>query len=164
MKSAGHAGIESGRIFSPAKPDLSQGLQAVINKEPVAVIGLVDANKLAGFDIRQPVFYADLYWDKLVKINSKNRIEYREVPRFPSVNRDLAIVVNKSFPYESVENATRLAGVKKLRSISLFDIFESEKLGADKKSMAVSFTFLDEGEDPYRQRDRRHDEQDHRYI
>ena len=125
-------------------PDLSQGLQAVINKEPVAVIGLVDANKLAGFDIRQPVFYADLYWDKLVKINSKNRIEYREVPRFPSVNRDLAIVVNKSLPYESVENATRLAGVKKLRSISLFDIFESEKLGADKKSMAVSFTFLDE--------------------
>ena len=62
----------------------------------------------------------------------------------PAVNRDLAIIVNKALPFEAVEKATGNARINKLKSISLFDIFESEKIGIDKKSMAISFTFLDE--------------------
>jgi len=60
------------------------------------------------------------------------------------VQRDLAFVVNKSMVYEKVEEASVLAGVKKLKSVRLFDVFESEKLGKDKKSMAVNFMFQDE--------------------
>ena len=80
----------------------------------------------------------------LLLLNKKTNIRYQEISKYPAVNRDLSIVVNKALPYESVEKATRAAGIKKLRSISLFDIFESEKIGAGKKSMAVSFTFQDE--------------------
>ena len=60
------------------------------------------------------------------------------------MQRDLAIVVDKSLKYEAVENATYGARVNKLKNINLFDVFESEKLGAGKKSMAINFTFLDE--------------------
>ena len=124
--------------------DLSQGLQAMIKNNLVAEIGMVSQVKLQRFDIKQPVFYADLNWDALLKLNSKLVLEHHDVSRYPAVNRDLAIVVSKELPYESVEKATRAAGIKKLKSISLFDIFESEKIGTGKKSMAVSFTFQDE--------------------
>jgi phenylalanyl-tRNA synthetase beta chain len=66
------------------------------------------------------------------------------VPKFPSVQRDISIVVDKDLAFESIEKATVAARVNKLSSLNLFDIFESEKLGENKKSMAVNFTFLDE--------------------
>ena len=83
-------------------------------------------------------------WQRLLELNKKIKIEYREIPKFPSVYRDLAIVVDKALTYEQVEKATQNAKINKLKTINLFDIFESDKLGANKKSMAVSFTFLDE--------------------
>lgn len=122
---------------------LSDSLEVLIQKEPVAQIGMVSPQKLERFDIKQPVLYADLDWDKLLALNRKAVIEYREISKYPAVNRDLAIVVDKPLPYDAVEKAALAAGIKKLKSISLFDIFESEKIGAGKKSMAVSFTFQD---------------------
>jgi phenylalanyl-tRNA synthetase beta chain len=123
---------------------LSNALHAVIKNEKVAEIGLISYAKLERFDIKQPVFYAGLNWDRLLKLNKKNKIQYKEVSKYPAVNRDLAIIVPKALPFEAVEKATAAARVNKLTSLSLFDIFESEKIGADKKSMAISFTFLDE--------------------
>ena len=123
---------------------LSNNLQANIQNEKIAELGLINNKILGSFDIKQPVFYADLNWDKLLELNRKIKIEYREVPKYPVVHRDLAIIVNKSIPFEEIEKATHAARLNKLRSIRLFDIFESEKIGANKKSMAVSFTFLDD--------------------
>jgi phenylalanyl-tRNA synthetase beta chain len=60
------------------------------------------------------------------------------------VQRDLALVVNRSVTFDSIENVVGKVKVPKLQEVQLFDIFESDKLGTDKKSMAVSFTFLDE--------------------
>jgi phenylalanyl-tRNA synthetase beta chain len=77
-------------------------------------------------------------------LNKKFKITHRDVPRFPAVQRDLAIVVDNSMVYEQVEKATAAAKVSKLSSVNLFDVFESDKLGVGKKSMAISFTFLDE--------------------
>jgi phenylalanyl-tRNA synthetase beta chain len=124
--------------------DLLNCVQATIKNEKVAEIGIVGNNKLERFDIKQPVFYADLNWDSLLKLNKKINIQHKDVSKYPVVNRDLAIIVNKALPFNAVEKATHTANVNKLTSISLFDIFESEKIGADKKSMAISFTFLDE--------------------
>jgi phenylalanyl-tRNA synthetase beta chain len=122
----------------------SNAVHAIIKNEKIAEIGLISNTKLERFDIKQPVFYADLNWDRLLELNKKNHIQHKDVSKYPAVNRDLAIIVSKSLPFEAVEKATTAARVNKLISISLFDIFESEKLGADKKSMAISFTFLDE--------------------
>lgn len=124
--------------------DLTGCLQASIQKEKIAEIGMVNHSKLERFDIKQPVFYANLNWDKLLGFNKRLNIRHKDISRYPSVQRDLAIVVNRSLNFESIEKATFSAKVNKLQSISLFDIFESEKIGKDKKSMAISFTFQDD--------------------
>lgn len=137
-------GLKIDAYTESANPGLAGCLQALIKKEPVAQIGMVSSNKLNRFDIKQPVFYADLKWDKLMALNKKLNTEYKEISKYPAVSRDLAIVVNKALPYEAVEKAALAAGIKKLKSISLFDIFESDKIGAGKKSLAINFTFQDE--------------------
>ena len=79
-----------------------------------------------------------------MQLNKKNSISFKEIAKFPAVQRDLSIVVDKNIAYQQIEKTTLAAKLNKLKNVSLFDIFESEKLGANKKSMAVSFTFLDE--------------------
>jgi len=123
---------------------LTNALAVKIKNEPVAVIGEVNKVTVDKFDCKQHVFYADINWDKLMQLNKKNAISFKEIPKFPAVQRDLAIVVDKSITYQQIEKITSSVKLNKLKNVSLFDVFESEKLGADKKSMAVSFTFLDE--------------------
>lgn len=123
---------------------LDNCITASVKNEVVAVMGAVNKKTLAKFDIKQPVFYADIYWDKVLALHKKQRIAFVEIPKFPAVQRDLAIVVDKAVAYEQVDKATKGAKISKLQSVNLFDVFENEKLGAGKKSMAISFTFLDE--------------------
>jgi phenylalanyl-tRNA synthetase beta chain len=117
-----------------------------INHKGLAILsaGEVDPLVLRKFDIRQPVFFADIYWDELVQAAGENNIVFSELPRQNPVNRDLALIVEKSLPFEHLEKTVLGIGLQKLRGVQLFDIFESDKLGKDKKSLAVSFTFLDE--------------------
>lgn len=104
----------------------------------------VDAGKLQQFDIRQPVYILDISFASLENAVSSNRITYREVNRFPVMQRDLAMVVNRSTTYESIEQTVKKVKLPKLKDMRLFDVFESEKLGAGKKSMAISFLFSDD--------------------
>ena len=127
-----------------ATENYSVCLQAKIKNDTIATMGGLSNSVLDRFDIKQPVLYADLDWDKLMQLNKKSTIRYAEIPKYPAVQRDLAIIVDRSLKYEAVEKATQSARLNKLKSVNLFDVFESEKLGANKKSMAVSFTFLDE--------------------
>lgn len=126
-----------------ATDDFQYGISYSINKKQVAVIGAVQNKKLKAFDIKQPVFIADINWDALLKIASKAKVDYTEIPRFPSVERDLAMVLAKNITYEKIEQTVLQAKVKRLKHVSLFDVFESEKLGADKKSMALNLVFQD---------------------
>lgn len=126
------------------KDGLDNCIVAMVKNEMVGYIGSVNKNTLAKFDIKQPVFYADINWDTLVSLHKKQQITFVEIPKFPAVHRDIAIVVDKGVAYEQVDKATRGAKINKLQSVNLFDVFENEKLGAGKKSMAISFTFLDE--------------------
>jgi phenylalanyl-tRNA synthetase beta chain len=100
--------------------------------------------KLQAFDIKQPVFILDIELEALLKAVEKNSIRYREVNKFPVMQRDLALVVDRGTTYESIENSVKKLKLGKLRGMRLFDVFESDKLGAGKKSMAISFTFSDD--------------------
>ncbi len=104
----------------------------------------VNQQKLQRFDIKQPVFVLDIQFAKLLKAVTKNKITYKEVNKFPVIQRDLAMVVNSATTYETIENSVKKVKLNKLSNMRLFDVFESEKLGADKKSMAISFTFSDD--------------------
>jgi phenylalanyl-tRNA synthetase beta chain len=119
------------------------GLVCSSQKTALGKLGLVTPARLRSFDIKQPVLYADLDWDACLQMALKKKIEYKELPKFPAVERDLALVLDKSIAYEQVENSIAAAKISKLSAVRLFDVFESEKLGHDKKSLAINFTFQD---------------------
>ena len=122
---------------------LETSLSANINEQKVLEIGNVKAQTLKVFDIKQPVLFADFQWDVLMNESVKNKIEFAELPKQLPVHRDLAMVVDKSLQYSLIEKTVQKIRLEKLQDIELFDIFESDKLGTGKKSLAISFSFLD---------------------
>ena len=110
----------------------------------VAGAGEVNQKVLAQFGIKQPVFFAAINWEAVLKLALKQTLAIKGLPRFPFVMRDISMVIPKQLPYAEVENSVNKLKLAKLQEVKLFDIFESEKMGTDKKSIAVSFTFLDE--------------------
>ena len=137
------AGVDNYTISITPIKQMQYSLQIKQDKTLLISFGLVENAVSKKFDIKQPVYYIEVEWHALCSLASKLKSGYKEIPRFPAVQRDLAIVIDKHLPFEQVETAVAKAGVKKLQSIKLFDLFESEKLGKDKKSFAINFTFVD---------------------
>lgn len=121
--------------------DLKDVQCMLLKNKKVGVFGNVNHKILERFGIKQPVLYAEIDWKTLVKQSGKTEISYREIPRYPSVRRDLALILDKNTPFASVEKTAYNIKSNILQSVNLFDVFESEKLGTGKKSCAVSFTF-----------------------
>ncbi len=137
-------GVKPDVVESFAVPKLDDHIIYKVNGQIIAGAGEVKKNVLSQFGIKQPVFFAAFDWVALTKIAAQQNTSIKELPRFPSVIRDISMVVAKQLAYAEVENTVHKLRLDKLQEVKLFDIFESEKIGADKKSMAVSFTFLDE--------------------
>ncbi|HYC41178.1 MAG TPA: phenylalanine--tRNA ligase subunit beta [Chitinophagaceae bacterium] len=124
-------------------PKLVNHVVARLNGEVVAGFGEVNPPVLETFDIGQPVFFGGLNWDLLVRAAGKQSLSTNELPRFPAVHRDIAMIVARDLLFRHVEEAVNNLKMPRLQAVKLFDIFESEKLGKGKKSMALSFTFQD---------------------
>jgi phenylalanyl-tRNA synthetase beta chain len=107
-------------------------------------IGEVSPVLLKKFDIRQPVYYADLDWDTVVSLTNSGSLVYQEVSKFPEVRRDLALLIDKQVHFSDIERLAFENNRQLLRKVNLFDVFEGDKIGADKKSYAVSFILQDE--------------------
>jgi phenylalanyl-tRNA synthetase beta chain len=137
-------GIKPDTIESLPVPKLNDHIVFKLNGKIIAGAGEVNKQVLARFDIKQPVFFAGLNWEHLSLLASQKKNVVKEIPRYPAVHRDVAMVVPKELHYQEVEKLVQNIRLKKLQEVKLFDIFESEKLGAGKKSMALSFTFRDE--------------------
>lgn len=146
-------GIASGilKLMGVNDPDLAandtnsleSGMKALVNGRQVLQIGTVSEKVLEQFDIKQPVVFADFSWDTLATLDPSKNLSFTELSKQLPVRRDLSIVVSNTLPYETVEKTVNKIKLAKLQSMQLFDVFESEKVGNGKKSMAVSFTFLD---------------------
>lgn len=119
-------------------------LNLVSGKKQMGQLMQVSAQKLQSFDIKQPVFVLDIKFGSLLEAVGQNKIRYREVNKFPVMQRDLAMVVNRGISFEQIEQTVKKVKLPRLQETRLFDVFESEKLGTDKKSMAISFLFADE--------------------
>ena len=94
--------------------------------------------------ISQDVFYADLNWDNLMRAIKKNETLYHDISKFPSVSRDLALLIDKSVQFEQIEQIARQTEKKLLKSVELFDVYEGKNLPEGKKSYAVNFILQDE--------------------
>ena len=136
-------GLNASSTLLEPNQEYSYGLQYTIKNKPVVTVAAIKSQKLKEFDIKQPVFIADFNWSILLELASKVKISFSEIAKFPAVERDLAVLLAKKTNYELVEKTVMNAKVKKLQHVSLFDVFESEKLGADKKSLALKLIFQD---------------------
>ncbi|MDI9319728.1 MAG: phenylalanine--tRNA ligase subunit beta [Phycisphaerales bacterium] len=121
--------------------DEQDTLQWKWKNESVCSAKKVNPITLKNFDIKQDVYFAAINWQLWSKAMQANKIKYAEVPKYPAVQRDLALVLDKATHYEEVRKITKQTQINALKSFDLFDVFESEKLGADKKSYAMNYTF-----------------------
>lgn len=122
----------------------SYGLNYHRGKQSIVSFGAVHTSVLKEMDIENEVFYADFNWEMLLKSIRNNAIKYKEVSKYPSVRRDLAMLVEESIGFSELEKIAIKTDKKLLRDVNVFDVYKGEKLPEGKKSYALSFTFQDE--------------------
>jgi phenylalanyl-tRNA synthetase beta chain len=138
-----HLGLAVDGYEAFSNNQFQTGLLCRLNGEKLVEMGRVHPAAATGFDIRQPVFMADFYWDNILK-HTQSAVHFKEIPKYPAVQRDLALVVPGSMEYGAIREQIGKLKLNKLRQVRLFDVFQSEKIGKNKKSMAINLTFLDE--------------------
>jgi len=120
------------------------GMQYAVKNKTLVYFGVVSKQLNKQFDIRENVFYADFDWDYLLKLlRRKKKIEIKELPKFPSVRRDLSLLVNKDISFKSIRDLAFKTERKYLKSVELFDVYEGRGMEPGKKSYAVSFVLQD---------------------
>jgi phenylalanyl-tRNA synthetase beta chain len=124
-------------------PTLGQAIRWSAQGKELGSAGVVTEGLSRRFGIKQAVYYAELNWQLLITLAAGQPIRIRELPRFPSVERDLALVVPTSLPWNSIQGCLEKIRIKTLQDIKVFDIFESDKLGVGKKSIAIHLIFSD---------------------
>ncbi len=112
--------------------------------EVIAEIGILSGELLADFEIDVPVYYASIDWNNFLKQVEKTKVSFRELPKFPAVRRDLALLVDKNTGFEEIRRLALKSESKLLKSVRLFDVYEGKGVEEGKKSYAVSFIIQDE--------------------
>lgn len=126
----------------PAPSDMfAEGLTYKLpgSGETLAVVGTVLPSYAKTFGIKQPVFAAQLSWNALFKLVKRNKVKYSEMPKFPEVRRDLALLLDENVSYADMRKAAIRAGKKMVKSVSLFDVYRGDKIPSGKKQYAMSF-------------------------
>jgi phenylalanyl-tRNA synthetase beta chain len=133
-------------LFSAFSNDIySSGLSVTTaSGRRLGTLGVVQKNLCKASDIDVEVYYAELSWDVLMKEIRKQKVTSGDIPKFPEVRRDLALLLDKHIPFAEVEKTAGESERKLLKEISLFDVYEGRNLPAGKKSYAVSFYLQDE--------------------
>ena len=113
------------------------------NGKALGYIGIVSRKQLKAFDIDQEVYYADLDWNALLKQNKQYKAVITDLPKYPEVKRDFALLVDRSVEFADLARAAFSVEKKLLKNVFLFDVYEGKNLEAGKKSYALSFILQD---------------------
>ena len=115
-----------------------------LNNNKLVTLGKINAKTLKMFDVKKEVFHATFDWDVVLKVvKGLKTISFEALPKFPSVRRDLALVMDKNVTFEQIKALAFATERNILTSVNLFDIYEGDKIPAGKKQYAVSFTLQD---------------------
>ena len=112
----------------------------------VVRMGVVSPMVRKKFDIKQEVYFAEVDFDQLIKMTKKAKVQFKELSKFPEVKRDLALLVNKNVTFSQLRSIAFATEKKLLKSVSLFDVYEGDKLPEGKKSYALSFILEDKNQ------------------
>jgi phenylalanyl-tRNA synthetase beta chain len=129
----------------PIKSDVfSEGITLSLGKIKLVDLGVVKKSILKEFGIKQEVLFADFNWQNLLKLSSKKNITVSDLPKFPIVKRDLALLLDSKTEFKEVYNLAFQSEKNLLKDVDLFDVYEGNNLPEGKKSYAVSFLLQDE--------------------
>ena len=132
--------------YEPAPADLfSEGLVYRLpgSGRQLAVMGTIAHERLRQFGIRQPVYAAEISWPELFELVRRDRTKYSELPKYPEVRRDLALLLDESVSYCDLYKCACRTGRRMLKSVSLFDVYRGDKIPENKKQYALSFVLQD---------------------
>ena len=110
----------------------------------LATMGIVSPSLCRRFGIKQQVVSAEISWPALLELVSRNKVAFKELPKFPEVRRDLALLLDESVTYADLRAAAFKQAKKLLRQVGLFDVYRGDKIPAGKKQYALSFVIRDE--------------------
>ena len=128
----------------PTQSDLfAEGLTMSLNGKELLQIGVVSGKLRRLTDVKQEVYYLEMNFDVLVRSTKKHRIAAEELSKFPEVKRDLALLVDRDVTFAALRSVALATERKLLKNVSLFDVYEGDKLPAGKKSYALSFILED---------------------
>ena len=122
-----------------------EGIRFSAGNKVIGYAGMLTAEVLKAFDIRQEIMYAELNWSAILALIPVKETQYRELPKFPEVRRDLALLLDGGISFGEIEKLAFQTERKLLRKVGLFDVYEGEKIEEGKKSYAMSFILQDEG-------------------
>jgi len=135
-------GIQKTQNVPVTSDVFSEGIAISVGTEIVVELGIVKKSILKHFGVKQEVFFADFNWALILKLISA-KIKYSEIPKYPEVRRDLALLIDQGVTYDSIYNIARQTEKALLKDINLFDVYEGKNLPDGKKSYALSFTIQD---------------------
>jgi phenylalanyl-tRNA synthetase beta chain len=135
--------VNDATLADSASAELAFGLNYVRNGKTLVSIGKVAPAALKKAGVEKEVFYADINFDQLITIARKNKIVYQEISKFPSVKRDLSMLVDKAVTFDQLKRTAQRTERKLLQDVDIFDVYEGDKLPAGKKSYALSFVLQD---------------------
>tara|TARA_X000001036_G_scaffold432262_2_gene467874 strand:- start:6816 stop:9242 length:2427 start_codon:yes stop_codon:yes gene_type:complete len=131
-------------IFESLNSDFfSEGLSISLDNKEIGNFGLVNKNIRSSFGIEEEVYATIINIDLLEKFNFKNKFKIKEISKFPNIQRDFSILIDKEVSFKSIVDLSNKTEKNILKSIELFDVYEGEKIPNDKKSYGIRFTFLD---------------------
>lgn len=130
---------------TPTKQDVfSEGIILSLGKMKLVEFGVVKRGLLKEFGIKQEVLFADFNWDTILKLTGNKKVKVSDLPKFPAVKRDLALLLDTKTEFKEIYNFAFQSEKNLLKEVDLFDVYEGDKLPEGKKSYAVSFLIQDE--------------------
>ncbi len=133
-------------VFSQGNSDIYSASICIQNRsgKTLCDMGIVSTKLTKAMGIDAPVYFADIHWNKILRIIKNQKVTYSEISKFPAVSRDLALLLDCAVPFAEVERIAYQTEKKLLKGVKLFDVYEGKNLPEGKKSYAVNFILQDE--------------------
>ncbi|MEZ5024692.1 MAG: hypothetical protein R2728_15810 [Chitinophagales bacterium] len=137
-------GLDTYREKEEASENFKYAQSYGTKKQDYVTFGLLKKSVLKKLAIEQPVYYAEFNWSVILEAARNAKTTYSPLPKYPSIRRDLALLVDNSTSFKTIKGIGKQYGKQILRDIDLFDSYQDKKMDADKKSYAISFIFRDD--------------------